>query len=289
MKRIVALLALVAFLGLPLAAWQWPLEDAELLLTFAQNSGDHFARGIILDSEDENVTSAHPGELLFAFQEGHSPYTIPQPLGSFVVVEHDRQFRTLYAHLGSVDVDAESADVTPKTVIGRVGTSGFTTGRGVLFTIVDEELHNFVNPLLILPRQEETGKPVVGRIYLERGGERIELRSGMTIAPGESMLLAELYDRSGRGGAVRTLAPYHVAVDVNDESLIDLKMDTLEGREELRLDGKVAYSDFYVGDVLVKLGRILVSGRELSVTVRVADFAGNEASRVVNLTVGGQE
>lgn len=72
-------------------------------------------------------------------------------LGSFVVVRHSGGYETRYAHLSRVDVKLNEA-VGSGTIIGRVGTTGLTTGPHLHFEL--REAGTPKDPLLLLPRTE---------------------------------------------------------------------------------------------------------------------------------------
>jgi murein DD-endopeptidase MepM/ murein hydrolase activator NlpD len=54
--------------------------------------------------------------------------------GNTVILDHGRNWRTLYAHLSSFDV-AEGDCVASGTVIGRVGATGLTSGPALHFEV----------------------------------------------------------------------------------------------------------------------------------------------------------
>jgi murein DD-endopeptidase MepM/ murein hydrolase activator NlpD len=73
------------------------------------------------------VTAAGPGRVVFAG-------TQPRGWGRFVVVEHARGVRTLYAHLSRVEAAVGQSVVTGAS-IGRVGASGGATGPHLHFEL----------------------------------------------------------------------------------------------------------------------------------------------------------
>ena len=69
-------------------------------------------------------------------------------LGNFVVVEHKGDYETYYAHLSKTHVTLNET-VGLGTIIGRVGTSGLTTGPHLHFEV--REAGRPKDPLLLLP------------------------------------------------------------------------------------------------------------------------------------------
>ncbi len=68
--------------------------------------------------------------------------------GNKVVLEHNGQLQTLYAHLDTVNVKAGES-VTKETVLGTVGMTGWTTGPHLHFEVKKDS--GYINPKQILP------------------------------------------------------------------------------------------------------------------------------------------
>ncbi len=67
--------------------------------------------------------------------------------GKTVVIEHDKGYKTLYGHLSQINVRA-GQNVSAGTIIGRVGSTGLSTGPHLHFTL----WHNgkLINPMDVL-------------------------------------------------------------------------------------------------------------------------------------------
>ena len=73
-------------------------------------------------------------------------------LGNYVVIRHSPAFYSVYAHSSKIEVE-KGEKVEKETVIGRVGSTGFSTGPHLhLEIILNEEK---INPLSVLPASEE--------------------------------------------------------------------------------------------------------------------------------------
>ena len=68
--------------------------------------------------------------------------------GNKVVLEHNGQLRTLYAHMDTVNVNVGDS-VTKETVLGTVGMTGWTTGPHLHFEVRNDS--GYLNPKQILP------------------------------------------------------------------------------------------------------------------------------------------
>jgi murein DD-endopeptidase MepM/ murein hydrolase activator NlpD len=75
------------------------------------------------------VPSAGAGEVVFSGSQGG--------YGNTVVVEHANGIRTRYAHLSSIQVEV-GASVDAGTVVGRVGSSGRSTGPHLHFEVLQD-------------------------------------------------------------------------------------------------------------------------------------------------------
>ncbi|MEZ4634290.1 MAG: M23 family metallopeptidase [Caldilineaceae bacterium] len=69
--------------------------------------------------------------------------------GQFIVIDHNIDYITLYAHLSDIYV-VEGQVVAKGQLIGRVGSTGNSTGPHLHFEIRDFGAR--VDPLTILPR-----------------------------------------------------------------------------------------------------------------------------------------
>lgn len=73
-------------------------------------------------------------------------------LGNYLVIRHSPTFYSVYAHLSKIEVE-KGEKVEKETIIGRVGSTGFSTGPHLhLEIILNEEK---INPLSVLPVSEE--------------------------------------------------------------------------------------------------------------------------------------
>jgi murein DD-endopeptidase MepM/ murein hydrolase activator NlpD len=68
--------------------------------------------------------------------------------GNKVILEHNGQLQTLYAHLDTINVNVGD-QVTKETVLGTVGLTGWTTGPHLHFEVRKDSA--YLNPKQILP------------------------------------------------------------------------------------------------------------------------------------------
>jgi len=110
-------------------AFQWPVEKPVLTATFCENRSNHFHGGIDLGGGELEVYPIEDGEIIFYFEEGDSICGIPTGLGNFLVVEHPRGIRSLYAHLKQDSIEVGSYAVKKTDLLGIIGDSGGSMGK----------------------------------------------------------------------------------------------------------------------------------------------------------------
>lgn len=91
--------------------------------------------------QGSKINPIEEGVVTFAGWDGGYGYT--------VVIKHEADFSSRYAHLSTVSVKAGSK-VTKKTTIGGVGTTGYATGSHLHLEIYDEG--STVDPQKYLPK-----------------------------------------------------------------------------------------------------------------------------------------
>jgi murein DD-endopeptidase MepM/ murein hydrolase activator NlpD len=69
--------------------------------------------------------------------------------GNYIIITHQGSYQTLYAHLSAVSV-AQGAWVTQNSKIGEVGSTGYSTGPHLHFSVFRN--NKAINPLEVLPR-----------------------------------------------------------------------------------------------------------------------------------------
>jgi len=119
---------------------QKPLENAALSQDFAS-----YHQAIDLAAEyGENVKSIGPGKVEAV---GYDPYG----KGEVVVIDHGSNIRSLYAHLGKIEVQ-KGEEVKDDTILGEVGLTGHTTGSHLHLEIYEGK--ETVDPKSFVPKEE---------------------------------------------------------------------------------------------------------------------------------------
>lgn len=101
-----------------------------------------FHPGVDLDGEI--------GDAIYPIMDGRVKYVEKSRFlyGNSVVIEHKNGYESLYAHLSKIEV-SEGDEVDQKTQIGKVGSTGRSTGSHLHLEVRDQGRP--INPRLILP------------------------------------------------------------------------------------------------------------------------------------------
>ncbi len=281
MNRAVIVFGLLVAAAASSMAWQWPVETFSPSVSFGQSSGDAYSRGMELIGGVQPVYPVTAGTVIYV-RGSHD--AAPSQLGTTVVVEHDRGFRSFYGHLEEGTTPEPGTVVTEATQIGLVGETG-TAGRPTLFfSILDTEAGAYVNPLLLLPAVEDLAAPTVISILAQSETSLYDLSAGSDLSAGEYLLLVECEDRWVRAGELVT--PYSVVVLVDGQEHLVITHDRIgfsDGYPRVEPGPPVPYDDLHIGERGYVTGRFTVPIGRTLIEVVVSDFSGNDASVVIEV------
>jgi hypothetical protein len=271
---VVPLLLAVLLVSVVLGAWQWPVPVPVPTASFAEPVEGRLLPGMRFGRGAQPVYPVDQGEVIFVFgpdsldvRRGAAPST----MGTAVVVEHQRGFRSLYAHLQPGTLPQGASVVFPEVPVGISGESGITPTRSLLLSIIDTETASYVNPMLLLPPLEDAVAPTIGELILVRDQRELVLTDGVAVGPGTYELRAHVYDQMVWGADGARLLPYRIEAFLNGQTLAIQQFDRLplSGTVESVLDA---------GGRLL-LGTIAVNAGRADLELVVSDFAGNQRVR----------
>jgi hypothetical protein len=252
---------------------------------FGGNAGQGFRVEDVLHASDVPVRPIAPGTVVFVFQKGSQRGPVPSPLGDFVVVQHDRGFRSIYGHLDPASIRSNLKVVTQHTVVGRSGESGYSEQSGLSLRVIDSKRHRLVNPLVVLPSLRDRLDPEVHAVYLKSTG-LAPLTEGLVIRPGRWSVLADISDQGQGTGAPAPVAPYSLDLSLDGTQISHVEFQDLRFRKgELFLDSSYRWNfdALYLGRSLYNLGEPDLQAGTHSLRLRTTDFAGHET--IVNRTI----
>ena len=272
---------------MPLFALDWPVSKRIITGTFGEDRGDHFHNGIDIGGGNQDVHPVLPGELVFRYDEAEDYSSFPRGTGTMLVLHHDQNILSVYFHLQNGSLGPVRAHYLATDTLGTVGGSGRSEGPDLHFSVFDEETGSSVNPLTFLPPVADTQSPVIRHIFLSVGDQRLLLQDGAVVKPGKGVVLADASDLREDVKFSWPLAPYSVSLSLDGAQVATITFDSLQVS-----DGRMVVSGslldrngVYGSDGLLRCGTIELRAGESHLRVSVRDFAGNETSREISLTV----
>jgi hypothetical protein len=267
--------------ALPAVAWQWPVPVPVVERTFGSPVDGAILRGVELGGGAQPVFPVERGVIVYVHADNG---TFSHPFGSFVVVEHEQAFRSIYAHLSAESLPPVGREVTPEIQIAVVGDSGFVRQRTLRLYLYDSRIGSYVNPMLLLPDLPDASPPRVEALFA--GGEFgvYNLNEVSELPPGVYNLSATIVDAVGARGGRGQAAPYSIAVFEDGQQRFEVAADGLsvtDGRVELAPHGNDA--SVYGTDGSWNLGSVTVPSGSVTIEIVARDFAGNQTVRTVRL------
>ena len=290
MKKIILLLILNLLLNHKLFTFDWPVEKRILTATFGESRMDHFHNGIDIGGGEQSIHPAEQGEVIYYYEEGENPLDLPTGLGSFIVLEHEKNLRTLYAHIKKGTVEKTRVNLKTNDTLGIIGDTGCSIGKHLHFSVIDKEFEQIVNPLLLLPPLKDTKAPVIKGVYLKKDGQLQELKNSISLKGGKAELLIETYDPGEYVRYFCPLSPYKINVFVNGEEIFYINYKALKQNNNktiLEKSGNKSFRDYYYTDWQVNLGSCVLPMGETRLEIVVQDFYGNETSSSFLLKING--
>jgi hypothetical protein len=176
------------------------------------------------------VHAAGGGVVLFAGPDEEATYS---PwinfYGSFVLIAHDNDLFTLYAHLSKIDVETGNV-IHEGDKIGEVGQSGAATGSHLHFEVRRGDVENYfstVNPeLWLVPTKNENGAIAISVVDQNEDFRPAELTVSYypdRAQPAVTSYYVTTYSRDlsigEENAAVSDLAPgsYRIALTMNGQ------------------------------------------------------------------------
>lgn len=271
----------LALLGAPVAALDWPLAPPRIAATFGTFAKGRVIAGIALSSEDGLVHAAEDGEVAFSLEEGQNPSGLPTPLGSFIVIEHQKGMAAVYSHLAPLSRPAKLVVVRSGDIIGAAGSSGWIEGPGLVFQVFDHRALSWVNPLLLLPPLAVDKPPIIRSLALANGDKVYVLGEAKSVPQGTYVVSIDVADSADSAWTAGPLAPYGIRLLIDGDEAANLVFDVARtgGGKLLLFSGNPRATDA----LKTKEGRYSLTERlftrgRSTMEARVQDAAGNTRS-----------
>jgi len=270
------LLALV----FPLQAVEWPSENIPLRTSFGQSDRDRPLVGTVFTGE-ASVRAADAGEVLFVQTDKAFSWNMPQPLGSWVAVDHGNGIVSMYSHLQSAGKDEGRSLVEKASILGSSGESGWSKAKGFGFALVDRIEKRWVNPAMIAPPRKDTKPPAIRSVSLiSKDSNLIPLSGTKSVRQGLYNVIVDVTD-SEDGSQTSSLAPLHIVCLVNGTESCSLNLETisaLNGKFIVSRKNPTPASEVYGNPEGFNLGEIRLNRGKATIDLIVRDASGNERS-----------
>lgn len=275
-------LAAFALLGGNAFALDWPLAPPRIAATFGTFAKGRVITGAALSADDGIVRAAEDGEVSFSLDEGMNPSGLPTPLGSFIVLEHQKGMAAVYSHLAPDSRPTTGlVKVNGGDMLGKSGSSGWIEGPGLVFQVFDRRADSWVNPLLVLPPLVIDKPPVIRSLALSRADRVYTLGETASLPQGTYRVSVDVADLGDATWTMGPLAPYSIRLAIDGDEAVNLVFDVAKG-----VGGRLMFfsgNPIPAGDLKTKEGRYFLTERlfprgRTSIEVHVEDAAGNKRS-----------
>ncbi len=282
-----ALLVLLPWHG---SALDWPVANRIITGTFGEDRGDHFHNGIDIGGGSQDVHAVLPGELVFRYDESTDYSSLPRGLGTFVVLRHEQDLLTLYAHLQSGSLDVQRDAYQPADRLGVIGKTGDADGPHLHFGVFDEETGSTVNPLEFLPPVGARQPPVIRRVFAQAGDRRVPLDNGVALAPGRTRILAEAYELREDVAFSWPMAPASVSVSLDGAQVSRISFDGLQVAQghSVLSGSSLPHDTVYDSSGLLVCASLDLKAGDSRLTVTARNYAGLETSKTITISVRQQ-
>jgi hypothetical protein len=268
-------------------ALDWPSQDARMLSNFGQNDQGRPMTGTVF-STDGTVRAADSGEVLFEHRQSDDADGFPAPFGAWIAVDHGDGLVSVYGRLENFEDEVTKTLVEKNSVLGRAGNSGWSSGTGFYFSLLDRKERRWVDPAMIAASRGDTQPPVIRSAWLVASdGNRIPLARTRSIRQGVYRLVVEATD-SEKGSSAAALTPQRIICLVNGSEQGSLHLETIKTVEgELRVNQRssVAATTVYKPVPGFDLGEARFLRGKAGVELIVRDAAGNEKTSSYSILV----
>lgn len=284
MKNILFILLLFT-LG-NLYSYQWPSNKDKLNYIFGSEKDSRFLDGVEFLNNGQGVYPMADGEVIF-YQDsmcfGDLKYSEDE--GNILYIKHGGDFSGIYRNFISNNDFENVESIYQGDLIGTAAMEDLP----FTFSLLDEVKGEFVNPQQILPRVEDTERPVIGKVKLLAGEAEYRLTRNRTIPAGYYTLYIDTYDVIKIGKLYRKITPFQIYVFVDGFENFNISFSSVKevndkiyisGDEDLLLEKVKDENGFYFGGEIS-----LTSGKSL-IEIVIKDIQGNESSRSIPIKIG---
>lgn len=297
-KKIYLLFLLFCYLPFPLRwisseselKFIWPIRSekisSKLSSTFGESRMDHFHNGLDIVSINEEVKSIADGKIVYTRYSEDQPFDSDYGTGNCVWVSHSKGILSAYYHLKNTRIDFSKSDnfVKEGEKLGYTGNTGHSSGSHLHFVVASENGAKLINPLMILPKIEDSISPEIGGLTLSVGENYTNINDGDSINVSKNFpLTVTAFDKgenSGQRRGVQYIGFIFNGIKIKESRFneISIKKGKWINEDSLEYDELYYNGNYYIGDLSLKSG-------ENTIQVNVADFHGNTNSKTFSFYV----
>lgn len=293
MKRLVSGLLLSAVL-FPLAAYDWPAADMQVIRTFGQMSSGAVLPGVEVQTLLPTLAAPESGDVIFAFQPGDSQVqNLPSGLGGFVALAHEDNLRSVTTRITVPPLEAKRTFQKGEPMGPTEVQPGASESRHRLF-VIDQQLGELVNPLLVFPPLPDAKVPIFfdATVVPEGGGEEASLFGRSSLSVGYWNLRIEVSDpvtffpAAGKEKGIEgQRGVYAVEAYLNGSEAFNATLDSIQ---EKGSRWQVKGMGVFLDEVLLRdqewgLGQVFFNQGTNILEIVVRDFQGNQSGKTFRI------
>jgi hypothetical protein len=285
---------LVLFTGLvalvPLAAYDWPSADMQVIRSFGQKTGGTVLPGVEVQTLSPTLAAPENGDVVFVSRPGtQMVQDLPSALGGFVALAHDDNLRSVTTRVTPVPLDTKRSFRRGEPLGQTEVLPGASESRHRIF-VFDQQLGELVNPLLVFPALPDAKAPLIFdvKVIPEGQGEAVSLFGKAGLAVGYWDIRVDVSDpvtyfpAPGKDrGPEGQRGVYAVEAYLNGTEVFNTTLDSLQekgGRWQIKGMGTFL-DDVLVEDQEWNLGQVFFNQGTNILEVSVKDFQGNQAGK----------
>lgn len=279
------LVLLIPFAAL-IWAYQWPSAKSEINYIFGTNSDDVYLDGVEFNNGSHPVYPMADGEVVYysqGFSFGDTVYENSD--NNTLIIEHKGNFSGVYRNFSSTKDYSDSKFISQSDLLGIADTkdSPFT------FSVYDDVKMEYINPQQILPRIDDTDRPVINSVKILGNGKSYELKRNRVVPTGYYQLYIDTYDVMRIGDRLRKVTPFKIYVFIDGLEIFTISFSSfkeideniyLSGGEEIPQSSVLSKDGYYYGGE-----HYLTRGKSL-IEIVIEDIYGNETSRSIPIKIG---
>lgn len=285
--KIINIFLILAALSLNLFAFEWPVNDIKVdsySSYFGQNRGELISSSLCF-SEPGEIKAVEDGYILAIINENNDDSDFfPSTLGTAVILSHGDNLLSVYGNMDAETItlnDINEKTVDSGTILGQSGSSGWQNEKSHLeFQIIDTKDQSAINPMVLMPRLEESLPLTLTGIFIEnKNHEFFDITLYKTYPSG----LYRIYQKRNP-----IAVPYKTSISINGIVLDQLSYDTIiQENKKICIAGKKKYTnkDVYPNEELHLLGESMFTPGKATLGLSEVDILGNRKQITYNITV----